>query len=105
MFTVVSLKVLSCKRYDLEGFAHFAQQLRVIQEEREKEVDTLKRSSTLLNSLLVSGVMVSREERRLAEEMESLWVECGHKVKDMENFVDSQTPLKAQGLQENMEVG
>ena len=97
-------QILSCKRYDLEGFANYAQQIRHIEEQRDEEHETLRYSSTLLNSLLVSGVMVSRDERQLVEDTEKLWNECGEKVKEMAQFVDNQTPLKAQGLQENMEV-
>ena len=75
-----------------------------MQEERQKEKDNLKRSSSLLKSLLASGVLVTEEVTDQMEETESLWIDCRIKIREMEEFVDNQTPLKAQGLQENMEV-
>ena len=97
-------QILSCKRYDLEGFAFYAQQVRIMREERERERDNLNRSSTLLKSLLASGVAVSREVRGLMEHMETEWRQCERGIRDMEEFVHKQTPVKAMGLQENMEV-
>ena len=75
-----------------------------MREERERERDNLNRSSTLLKSLLASGVAVSREVRGLMEEMETEWHQCERDIRDMEEFVHKQTPVKAIGLQENMEV-
>ena len=88
----------------MEGFAFYAQQVRVMREERESEQDNLNRSSNLLKSLLYSGVSVPREVRGLMEHMEKEWVKCGMGIRDMEEFVHKQTPVKAMGLQENMEV-
>ena len=76
----------------------------MIQEERQTEKDNLERSSNLLNSLLASGVAVPPEVRGLMEETERIWNKCTGKICEMEEFVNNQTPLKAQGLQENMEV-
>ncbi len=75
-----------------------------MQEDRQRETDNLKRSSSLLESLLATSVLVAREVTKLMEETEDLWNECRIKIREMEEFVDSQTPLKDQGLQENMEV-
>ena len=95
---------MSAKRYDLEGFASYSQQLRKIENERDKEKETMQFVLSLLNSLLVSGVLVSKTDRNNAEEMEIVWKMCGECVKEVSEFIEVQTPLKAQGLQENMEV-
>ena len=95
---------MSAKRYDLEGFASYSQQLRKIENERDKEKETIQFVLTLLNSLLVSGVLVTKTDRNNVEEMEIVWKMCGECVKEVSEFIEVQTPLKAQGLQENMEV-
>lgn len=48
--------------------------------------------------------MVPKEYRSNIDTMERIWDECEDCVADASDFVEAQTPLKAQGLQENMEV-
>lgn len=88
----------------MEGFASYSQQLRKVENERDKERETMQFVLSLLNSLLVSGVLVSKTDRNNVEEMEIAWEMCGECVKEVSEFIEVQTPLKAQGLQENMKV-
>ena len=42
--------------------------------------------------------------KELVEEGVRLWEECGDKLREAEEFVASQTPMKSQGLHKNITV-
>ena len=96
--------MLSCKRYDLEGFAEFAQTLHRIHQCREVEQPKLSYVTKTLQALISSGTGVSDGVKELVEEGVRLWEECGDRLKEAEEFVASQTPMKAQGLHKNITV-
>ena len=72
--------------------------------ERETEAHTLQLVLSLINTLTLSGVMVTPSERNKVIQVEKVWDECQDYVTDVTKFIEAQTPLKAQGLKENMEV-
>ena len=100
----LSLQIITHKRIDLEGFASYAQQLHQIELQREKEQEMAHYVTTLLTSLLASGVVVPKEGRLMVEEMKGIWHDCEIKVQEGRVFVDSQTPIKAEGLLDGIKV-
>lgn len=96
--------MLSCKRYDLEGFARYAQQVTEIQSERAGTAETLSFIDTLHKILITNDVAVPYEDKALATEVHSTWSQCDEKLREAEQFVMIQTPLKAEGLQTHIEV-
>ena len=97
-------QMLSCKRYDLEGFAEYAQTLHHIQLCRDVEETTLSYIRKTHQALVSSGISVAGGEKELVEEVVRVWEECAGVLREAEEFVASQTPMKAQGLQENIKV-
>lgn len=96
--------MISCKRYDLEGFAEYAQTLLQIQQCRDTEEPNLVYITKTYRALVSSGTGDAEKEKALVEEVAKVWKKCGNLLKDAKEFITSQTPLKAQGLQENIEV-
>ena len=96
--------MLSYKRYDLEGFARYAQQVKEIQTEREGTAESLCFIDTLHKILITNDVNVPYQDRALAAKVHSAWSQCDEILKEAEQFVMIQTPLKAQGLQAHIEV-
>lgn len=89
---------------DLEGFAYYSQQLRMIKEERETESQSLQFIVSLVDTLSTSGVSVGEDDTGRVEEMKRVWSECEGYMHQVSEFVYTQTPIKAQGLKESMEV-
>ena len=90
---------------DLEGFAHFSQQLSKIKKERERESHDLQFVMSLMSTLITSGVSISDNELlKQVHEMNKVWEECEELVFYMLEFVSTQTPIKAQKLKDSMEV-
>lgn len=88
----------------MERFAFYSQQLVKLKERRDKEKETLQFIFSLLDTLTISGIIVSDSVKSLVKEMESAWESCEDSVSQASFFVTTQTPLKAQGLKESMEV-
>ena len=89
---------------DLEGFAYYSQQLRMIKEERETESQSLQFIVSLVDTLSTSGFSVGEDDTGRVEEMKRVWSECEGYMHQVSEFVYTQTPIKAQGLKESMEV-
>ena len=96
--------MLSYKRYDLEGFARYAQQVKEIQTEQEGTAESLSFIDSLHKILIMNDVNVPYQDRQLATKVHSAWSQCCEMVREAEQFVMIQTPLKAQGLQAHIEV-
>ena len=96
--------MLAYKRYDLEGFASYAQQVKDIQAEREGTAESLSFIDSLHQILITNDVNVPYEHRGLVVKVHSAWSKCDEILREAEQFVMIQTPLKAQGLQAHIEV-
>lgn len=110
--------MLSSKRYDLEGFVQYSRSLQESQAFHTREAantqrvsdihTTLKRYSIQTSEVRVHGVgclvatllSFQLDIQRLKE----AWKEFEASLQDGEKFVKTQTPIKAQGLQESISV-
>lgn len=100
----IFLQMLSGKRYDLEGFAEFAKTIGTVQECRQVEQSKVSFVINTLHALISSGISVSDQLNKLLEKVEWLWENCEDAMREAKEFVASQTPIKAQGLHENILV-
>ena len=66
--------------------------------------ESLSFIDTLHKILITNDVNVPYEDRGLAVKVHSAWSKCDEMLKESEQFVMIQTPLKAQGLQAHIEV-
>ena len=96
--------MLSYKRYDLEGFARYAQQVKEIQAEWKVTADSLSFIDTLHKILITNDVSVPYQDRALAAKVHLARSQCDEILREAERFVMIQTPLKSQGLQAHIEV-
>ena len=98
------LQTLSSKRYDLEGFVQYARSLRESQSFHSREVAKTQWVSDIYTTLRKYSIHTSEVDKETMQKLQTVWREFEASLADGEQFVETQTPIKAQGLQENISV-
>ena len=98
------MQKLSSKRYDLEGFVQYARSLRESQTFHSREVAHTQWVSDVHTTLRKYSIHTSETDRETMQRLQTVWREFEASLRDGEQFVETQTPIKAQGLQESISV-
>ena len=89
------------KRYDLEGFAGYSWQIRTT-ERFITTADPLVKYVQQMSDVMLCLELCGDEE--YCKQVVNLWNSFSVTFQQAKEFVSSQTPLKAQGLEENIRV-
>ena len=96
--------MLSSKRYDLEGFVQYADSLRESQAFHSREAGRTQWVADVHTALRKYNIHISEGDRETLQRLQGVWAEFEACLADGVRFVEKQTPLKAQGLQESILV-
>ena len=96
--------MLSTKRYDLEGFVQYARSLRESQAFHSRETAQTQWVTEVCTTLRRYSITTSDQARETLQQLQVVWAQFEASLSDGQQFVEKQTPIKAQGLQENISV-
>lgn len=102
--TVLFFQLLLSKRYDLEGFVQYARSLAESQAFHRQEAPSTRRAVDIHTTLRKYNIPVSAEAREVLQRLQEVWSQFEIGLKEGEEFVRKQTPIKAQGLQDSIVV-